>query len=220
MRPRYATLIMKLLLIKHNMDKLALQYAWRRIKPIKPLYLLGALLVMSTIAILALRSNNLTMVKLRDQVYKADEANKDVAGALKDLQSYVYGHMNTELSTSDGVYPPIQLKYTYQRLQQAEADKVNNQSDSTYHDAQVYCEQQLPTGFSGRTRVQCIEEYVSTHGSTATAKKIPDAMYKFDFVSPSWSPDLAGFSVAISVLLFIFLIIRIAAGLAVKHWIK
>ena len=175
---------------------------------------------MSTIAILALRSNNLTMVKLRDQVYKADEANKDVAGALKDLQSYVYGHMNTELSTSDGVYPPIQLKYTYQRLQQAEADKVNSQSDSTYHDAQVYCEQQLPTGFSGRTRVQCIEEYVSTHGSTATAKKIPDAMYKFDFVSPSWSPDLAGFSVAISVLLFIFLIIRVAAGLAVKHWIK
>jgi len=211
---------MKLLLIKHNMDKLALQYAWRRIKPIKPLYLLGALLVMSTIAVLALRSNNLTMVKLRDDVYKADEANKDVEGALKKLQSYVYGHMNTELSTSDGVYPPIQLKYTYQRLQQAEADKVNNQSDSTYHDAQVYCEQQLPTGFSGRTRVQCIEDYVSTHGSTATAKKIPDAMYKFDFVSPAWSPDFAGFSVAISILLLIFLIIRVAAGLAVKHWIK
>ncbi|HSD55557.1 MAG TPA: hypothetical protein VLA92_00210 [Candidatus Saccharimonadales bacterium] len=202
------------------MDKLELQYIWRRIKPIKPWYLLVAFLLTAFVAVVALRNNNLGMVKLRDAVYKADETNGDVQGALKNLQSYVYSHMNTELSTSDGVYPPIQLKYTYQRLQQAEADRINNQSDSTYADAQVHCEQQLPTGFSGRTRVQCIEEYVSSHGSTDTAKKIPDAMYKFNFASPSWSPDVAGFAVAISVILLSLLVLRIAAGLAMKHLVK
>jgi hypothetical protein len=202
------------------MDKLELQYLWRRIKPIKPWYLLAMLLVTVMIAVIALRSNNLTMVGLRADVYKADEANGDVAGALHKLQAFVYGHMNTELSTSDGVYPPIQLKYTYQRLQEAETAKVTGQSDSTYAEAQVYCEQQLPTGFSGRTRVQCIEDYVSTHGATQTAKKIPDAMYKFNFISPSWSPDLAGFAVAISIILLILLILRVAAALAIKYLVK
>lgn len=203
------------------MDKAELEYLWRRIKPVKVWYLLVALLVTSTIAVIALRSNNLTMVKLRDAVYKADEANGDVEGALRDLRSYVYNHMNTQLSTEDGVYPPIQLKYTYQRLQEAENAKVaQGSNDAVYHDAQVYCEQQLPTGFSGRTRVQCIEDYVSSHGSATTAKKVPDAMYKFDFVSPRWSPDLAGFAVAISFTLLILLVLRIAAGLAMKHLVK
>jgi hypothetical protein len=203
------------------MDKAEIEYLWRRVKPVKPWYLLAALLITSTIAVLALRSNNLTMVKLRDAVYKADETNGDVEGALRDLRSHVYGHMNTQLSTDDGVYPPIQLKYTYQRLQEAENTKAQQGSnDAVYRDAQVHCEQQLPTGFSGRTRVQCIEDYVSSHGSTQAAKKVPDAMYKFDFVSPRWSPDLAGFSVAISFILFFLLVLRIAAGIAVKRFLK
>ena len=33
----------------------------------------------------------------------------------------------------------------------------------------------------------------NVRGAQASAP-VPDSMYKFDFVSPSWSPDLAGFS--------------------------
>jgi hypothetical protein len=197
------------------MDKKALHHFWtHRIRPVKVWYLLVLFLLSAGVTVVALRNNNLHMVALRDKVYQADQSNGDVETALQNLRSYVYGHMNTELATSTNVYPPIQLKYTYERLQQAEAERVKALNDTIYTDAQHYCEQQDPTGFSGRGRVPCIEAYVKSHN--ATAKQIPDAMYKFDFVSPTWSPDLAGFSLLISILLLILLILRIAAGRIVK----
>jgi len=199
------------------MDKKQLHHLWTRIRPIKVWYLLAIFLVSATVAVFALRQNNLTMIKLRQAVYTADEQNKDVEGALQKLRGYVYAHMNTDLATgSDSVYPPIQLKYTYQRLQDAEKARVQQASAAVYSEAQAFCEQQNSTDFSGRNRVPCIEQYVTDHGG-AKAKSIPDAMYKFDFVSPSWSPDLAGFSVAIAVLSLVLLVLRIAAGRLLKR---
>ena len=193
------------------MDKKALHHFWtHRIRPVKVRYLLVAFLLSATISVVALRQNNLHMISLRDKVYQADQNNGDVEAALQNLRAYVYGHMNTELATSTNVYPPIQLKYTYERLQQAEAARVKAQNDTIYNDAQHYCEQQIPTGFSGRYRISCVEDYVKSHN--VVAKSIPDAMYKFDFVSPTWSPDLAGWSLLLTILLAILLVLRIAAG--------
>lgn len=202
------------------MDKKQLHHLWTKIRPIKVWYLLVLFLVVAAVAVFALRQNNLKMVELRQAVYVADEKNGDVEGALQDLRAFVYSHMNTDLSTgAEAVYPPIQLKYTFQRLQ--EAAKAKNQQDNAavYTAAQAYCEQQNPTDFSGRNRVPCIEQYVSQHGGSQP-KSVPDAMYKFDFVSPSWSPDLAGFSVALAVILLVLLVLRIAAGYLLKRWTK
>lgn len=197
------------------MDKKALHHFYtRRIKPIKVWYLLVLFAVLALITVFALRANNLHMISLRDKVYQADQSNGDVEGALQTLRAYVYGHMNTELATSSNVYPPIQLKYTYERLTQAEAARVKSQNDGVYTQAQAYCEQQDPNSFSGRNRVPCIESYVTSH--QATARKIPDAMYKFDFISPTWSPDLAGFSLLFTILVGILLVLRVAAGRLVK----
>ena len=202
------------------MDKRQLHYLWTKIRPIKVWYLLIVFLVSAAVAVVALRSNNLTMVKLRQDVYTADQQNKDVEGALQRLRAYVYAHMNTNLSTgSDSVYPPIQLKYTYQRLQDAAKAKAQQDSGAIYSEAQAYCEQQNSTDISGRNRVPCIEEYVTTHGG-AKPKTIPDAMYKFDFVSPSWSPDLAGFSLALAIVSLALLMLRIAAGQTLKRVTK
>ncbi len=202
------------------MDKKQLHHLWTKIRPIQVWYLLAIFLVAAAIAVIALRNNNLKMVELRQAVYAADEKNGDVEGMLNKLRSYVYAHMNTNLSTgSDSVYPPIQLKYTYQRLQEAEKARVQQASSTVYSEAQAYCEQQNSTDFSGRNRVPCIEQYVSEHGA-AKAKLIPDAMYKFDFVSPSWSPDLAGFSLALAIVAFILLVLRVAAGRLLKRLTK
>jgi preprotein translocase subunit SecF len=193
------------------MNKKQLHHLWTKLRKIKVWYLLVPFVLATAVAVFALRQNNLGMVSLRQAVYQADQQNKDVEGALQRLRAYVYAHMNTNLATgSDSVYPPIQLKYTYQRLQDAEKTRVQQESTSVYSQAQAYCEQQNSTDFSGRNRVPCIEKYVSEH--TAKPRAIPDAMYKFDFVSPSWSPDLAGFAVAIAVLLLILLILRVALG--------
>ncbi|HEU4914199.1 MAG TPA: hypothetical protein VFT16_02210 [Candidatus Saccharimonadales bacterium] len=197
------------------MDKKSLHHSLTTLRRVKVWYLLLAFLSSSVICVLALRANNLQMVALRDDVYEADKNNGDVEGALQDLRAYVYSHMNTKLAGDSGVYPPIQLKYTYQRLQEAEKARTKAENDRIYTDAQVFCEQQNPSGFSGRGRVSCIEEYVKSHG--VSERKIPDAMYKFDFVSPYWSPDLAGFSMLLSGVLFLLISLRIAAGYVIKR---
>lgn len=179
------------------MNKRHLHHLWRRFRVLKPWYFLVVAAIFLPIAITSLRSNYQHMVKLRDAVYTADKGNGDVATALNALRNYVYGHMNTDLTSGNtGVYPPIQLKYTYDRLVQAQGDQAAAENTRLYTEAQAYCEQQNSTDFSGRNRVPCIENYVSTHTTKGAA--IPEGLYKFNFVSPTWSPDLAGWSLVIT----------------------
>jgi hypothetical protein len=201
------------------MDKRRLHHIWTKIRPIKAWYLAVLFVISASITVLALRQNNLTMVALRQEVYAADQQNGDVEGALQRLRTHVHSHMNTNLATGqESVYPPIQLKYTYQRLQEAERARVQQGSGAVYTEAQAHCERLNPSDFSGRSRIPCIEQYVSTH--TVKEKTIPAAMYKFDFVSPAWSPDLAGFSLIITITLLLLLILRILAGRIFKHLLK
>jgi hypothetical protein len=192
------------------MNKRHLHHLWRRFRVLKPWYFLIVAAIMIPIAISTLRNNNSHMVKLRDAVYTADQDNGDISGALNDLRNYVYKHMNTDLTTGNtGVYPPIQLKYTYDRLIQAQGSQTTAENSRIYTEAQAYCEQQNATDFSGRNRVPCIENYVSTH-TQAKGSSIPDSLYKFNFVSPTWSPDLAGwslFTIALSLFLAAFLFV-------------
>ncbi len=137
------------------------------------------------------------MIQLRSAVYEADKNNGDVEGALRTLRQYVYTHMNTGLASGpNAVHPPIQLQYTYQRLQADRAVKETNKD--VYSEAQAYCQQQNATDFSGRNRIPCIEQYVLSHGATLTP--IPDALYKFDFVAAKWSFDVAGWSIVVTIL--------------------
>jgi hypothetical protein len=159
------------------------------------------------------------MVKLRNAVYTADKNNTDVETSLKQLQSYVTSHMNTNLSSGNGsVYPPIQLKYTYDRLVQTQSSQLSQTNTQLYTDAQHYCEQQDPVDFSGHNRVPCIEQYVSSRTPDAVQlPAIPDALYKFSFVSPTWSPDLAGWSLMVAVVSGLLFIVTLLVKLWFRH---
>src|ERR1700679_2202908 len=101
------------------MNKRHLHHLWTKIRWIKPTYVLVIAAVLSVTCIFALRANNEHMIKLRNSVYSADKNDGNVEAALQNLQSYVTSHMNTNLVSGNGtVYPPIQLKYTYQRILQ------------------------------------------------------------------------------------------------------
>lgn len=155
-----------------------------------------------------MRSNNQTMVQLRDAVYEADRDDGDVGQAIDELRLYVYSHMNTDLSSGgNAIKPPIQLKHTYERLQAAEKQRVDTVNEKVYTDAQEHCERQNPTSFSGGARVPCIQDYVSRNG--AKPNIVPAGLYQFDFVSPTWSPDLAGWSMVLTAFLFICLLISV-----------
>ncbi|HEU5005203.1 MAG TPA: hypothetical protein VFT49_03915 [Candidatus Saccharimonadales bacterium] len=168
------------------------------------------LIISSLTAIFALRHNNETMISLRDKVYAADKDGGDVNAALNNLRKYVYGHMNTNLSSGgNAVKPPIQLKYTYERLE-AQAQAAANNS-GLYTAAENYCQSQIPTGFSGRYRISCVQDYIMSHGGSQAAA-IPAGLYEFDFASPSWSPDLAGWSLVVSALTLVGFLITFTAS--------
>jgi hypothetical protein len=134
------------------------------------------------------------MVKLRQAVYTADKNNGDVNAALNKLRAYVYTHMNTDLSSGgNNIEPPIQLQYTYQRLYDAQVNQVQSANQQLYTDAENYC-QSINHAYFGTTRVPCVQNYVINHGLKQANINIPAGLYEFDFVSPAWSPDLAGFS--------------------------
>lgn len=164
------------------MDKRRLYRTWTWLRHIKPWYFLIIAVVSAIICTFSLRANNEQMVVLRNAVYAADMNNKDVQGALSRLQAYVTSHMNTNLNTGDNpVYPPIQLKYTYDRLIQAQTKALVN----------------------------------SDNGLTF----IPDSLFKFDFISPAWSPDLAGFSLLGAALAFIMFVLKLITDAWFRRYI-
>ena len=173
---------------------------WKKIMLVKPYYFFIIFIVSVSVCIFALRSNNQNMGTLREKVFAADQSGQGVEEALNNLRSYVNSHMTTSLSNgSTSLYPPIQLQYTYQRLVDAQSQQNNS---NVYSDAQNYCQAQNPTGFSGRTRIACVQAYIESHGVKSTP--IPTGLYEFNFQSPGWSPDLAGWSLVVSVVLFCF----------------
>jgi len=203
------------------MDKKRLHHKLTRLEriPYWGLFIAGVLLLF--VSVFALRANNQTMIELRQAVFTADEQDGDVEKALTDLREYVYSHMNTSLTSGDNaIRPPIQLKYRYERLVIAEQAKQNTDNETIYTDAQNFCEQQISTGFSGRNRLECIKTYIDTNGIKTTEVNIPDDLYKFDFISPSWSPDLAGFSLLASIICFMLFAVASISKLIIKRELK
>lgn len=197
------------------MNKRQLHHLWTQLRWIRPWYFLVLAIVSGVICIFALRANNEHMIKLRSAVYAADQNNTNVQQALQNLQAYVTTHMNTNLSTNTSVYPPIQLKYTYQRLEQANSEAAASANIELYTNAQTYCQQQDSTDFSGHNRVPCIEQYVETHDTQLPT--IPTTLYEFDFISPRWSPDLAGWSQLATILSGLAFLVTLAIDQSFKR---
>ncbi len=176
-----------------------------------PRYVFLILFITSAlISIHALRQNNLHMVKLRDAVYQADKNNGDVNTALNSLRAYVYAHMNTNLSSgTNGIKPPIQLPYTYARL--ASTAQQQSSNAGLYTEAENYCQAKIPASesISGRGRISCVQDYILSHGGKV-APEVPKVLYEFDFISPSWSPDLAGWSLIFTAIFFLAFIVKLA----------
>lgn len=197
------------------MAKKHAHYAWAKIRPLSPWYLLVLSLVFAVISVSAMRQNNLHMLKLRSEVFKADQKNGDIETALRNLREYIYAHMNTNLSADSGVKPPIQLKYRYDRLVKAEKQRVSAVNTRVYTAAEQACQRFFVAGRAGPASAPCIKSYVNAH--LTKEQPIPEDLYKFDFASPTWAPDLAGWSLAVAIVLFALFSLRLGLELWVKH---
>jgi hypothetical protein len=198
-----------------ELNKRRLYHVWKKVRMVSPWYFIATAAISGTVGVIALRANNLEMARLRDAVYQADKKGSHITEALQKLQVYVSAHMNTSLSAGPNApYPPIQLQYTYDRAVQEAGNAASAANAHVYTDAQHYCEQTIPNGFSGSYRISCVQTYIDQHG--VRLPTIPDGMYKFDFLSPVWSPDVAGWSVLITVLLLLIAVFLFV----IRWWLK
>lgn len=164
--------------------------------------LLAVAIISSVIAVVALRDNYSTMVDLREKVIQADQQNGDVEAALQELRRHVYGHMNTDLTSGPNpITPPIQLKARYDRLMTTEKERVKAANADIARQAEIICARQFPAGGINSSRVACITDYMAANAVNENA--VAEDLYKFDFVSPRWSPDVAGISLVVAAVSFI-----------------
>lgn len=201
------------------MNKRKLHHTLALLRKIHYSVLLGLCLIFAVTSVLALRANNQRMVELRAAVFKADKDNGDIEGSLRSLRTYVFAHMNTNLSSGfSAVKPPIQLKYHYERLVGAAEAEYTKKNTEMVNTAEATCIAQYPGTVFSQPRLQCAKTYALEH--PVKRRTIPDHMYKFDFSSPTWSPDLAGWGmVAAGVFLALF-ILRYLSERAIRHELR
>ena len=200
------------------MNKRKLYGLWHKYKNISLLIIVIGLIVCSAIAVFSLRQNNLNMLKLRQQVVDVDASGGDVNAALIELRNYVFSHMNKQLRTSDAGEPPIQLVASYNRyIADQQAKLTQSGKSDIYTNAQATCERSAPTLSE---RVNCIQLFVAENGGeVAEINYPPKDLYSFDFASPTWSPDLAGFSLLFAIIFALLLVVRLVVGFIVKSYL-
>lgn len=158
-----------------------------------------------------LRQNNLQMVELRNAVKKADEDNGDTKKALLDLQRYVSSHMNTDLGEG------VALQHTYERAYTAAVEaaaKSTNPNAALYAQAEAQCQPVFQRTRSFPAYTQCAADILGklAPGQDALSNlKTPQPdFYRHNFASPVWSPDLAGFTVVLTLIVAFAIVLRTA----------
>lgn len=189
-----------------------------RRRKIKTWYLIVLLAISLIASVFFLRQNNLEMLRLRREIIIADEKNGDVAGSIKALNSHVFSHMNTE------IVRPVELVHTYNR-QAEEAIKLaskDSKRPNIYAEAMRRCE---ATGEWLLSNIaKCASDYIMKNRPEDLIKeiKLPEKdRFIYTFAAPLWTADAAGFSLAISGVVLLWLIgrglIYLVAVLVIRH---
>lgn len=174
--------------------------------------LLSLAIFFSILSVISLRANNIQMLKLKEAVILADEQGVPIEQPLTELRNFVFSHMNTQMRDQSSTEPPIQLVNRFNAYLAEQQEKLKQQGKpNIYAEAQAQCER---PNVSIVQRANCIQAYVVENSvPQAEIKLPPKEFYTFDFASPTWTPDLAGISLVISIFLwsalFILLLLKI-----------
>jgi len=170
------------------------------------------LLISLPITAYLLRQNNLRMVELTKAVVAIDEESsgdiEQIEPSLEELRDFVGSHMNTTMLA------PVQLQYRYNAV----VDELVNVQEKTdteyrrkvYKKAQIKCQAVLQS-----IRVPCIQDYVASQPGVDPINVPPVELFSYEFGSPDWSPDLAGFSVLASGMLGFFTVLYFVNDVAI-----
>lgn len=181
---------------------------------------LGVLVLTAGLAIFGLRRNNQVMGQLREAVFVADAQDGDIEGALQRLRNHVIHHMNSDLvqnreADDTQTEKPIQLAYKYYRdtlaVHQSVVDQLGSGMPAILDRARAVCEtDEVPIS----ERLVCLQAQTQRLGGSGypPIEPLVKDFYVFDYVSPDWSPDLAGWSIVIFRLTLLAIIISWLLG--------
>lgn len=162
-----------------------------------------------------LRLNNVTMIQLRTAVIDADESgdSETIRMRLADLQNYVSGHMNTDLS--GGVLLTETMKRDQESVVNVSNVNIYKQADAKCQSNKVYA-----------AYFACMTSYLNdipggqvVSQSLFSASKV-QLIYTHNFASPLWSPDFAGWSLVLCGLVFVLLVVRLLSVIFIHFLLR
>ena len=189
-------------------DKRSIQKDVKRLRRVKTWQLMILLILAAFLAATFLRLNNTGMVQRRNAVSAADKAGdaQQLTERLAELQRYSSTHMNA----SSGV---IYLQHQYDRDAQTAIEEASN-SSSESASANSHAEEVCHPQYSGWSTayMQCFLEELAKYPTSETLAEpqLPNTeLYRYEYASPLWTPDFAGWSSLVVVLIFLVIIIRL-----------
>ncbi len=204
-------------------DKRQVRRNIKRLQHVKTWQLVILLLLFGFIAAIFLRLNNIGMEQRRTAVLAADKTGDQQAikSRLFDLQRYVSSHMNADMGA-------IYLQDQYKRDTQQTIDQAgnsNNPNGNVFKKAQEVCAPKYENlGGYSLAYQQCVINQLNKYpaaNSIQNSLHLPKAdAYRFSYVSPLWSPDFAGFSVLICLLIILVIIGRLVSLGALRAILK
>ena len=196
----------------------------KKLNTLKTWQLIIVLILVLFAAATAIRLNNVGMAQRREGVYSADEAGDEevIYQRLLTLREYSSAHMNA----NTGLFSlPHQYDRDNQKALEA-AQKRSEQSESPngniYKKAADVCDPQFP-GYS-QAYLQCfmneLDKYPSSGDIDDSVALPPAELYQYNFDSPIWTPDLAGWTVLVALIISVVIITKIILTLVLKMILK
>lgn len=201
-------------------DKRQVHHNIRQLQAVKTWQLIVLLVLFGFVAATFLRLNNIGMSQRRDAVYSADKAGDTavIQERLYDLQRYASEHMNSDTGS---IYLENQYKRDSQRVIDAASDN-GNPNGNIYKKAQEVCAPKFSS--YSQAYLQCTVNYLAQYApadNPVSVVTLPKAdTYRHSFASPLWSPDFAGFSVLICLLIVVMIIGRLIGLFTLRMILK
>lgn len=208
-----------------RVNKRTLQTLLAKVRRIQTWQLVVVLVIGLVLSASFLRLNSLEMDDRREAVYAADKAadEEQIKASIVELQSYVSSHMNTSLG--DGFY----LENSYNRARDSALNAATtdtNPNAAVYQQASLECRNRFQGGVESfqNDYVACVAERVralSPSTDPESGLNLPKAdNYRYNFASPVWSPDLAGFTVLFCAIITSVIALRIVSAVVLRFFLK
>lgn len=205
-------------------DKRQVKKSIKQLQRVKTWQLLVVLLLMGFVAATFLRLNNIGMAERRDAVLAADKSTAEpfdssvTQNRLYDLQRYVSAHMNTETG-------PFYLEGQYRRDAQKAVDIAKQSSNSGVNinaEAEATCKPRFTVW--SPAYVQCFADELAKYPPSPDPVQnvsLPNTeLYRYSFSAPLWSPDFAGWSIAVCLVIIVMIIARLLGLIILRILLK